>query len=498
MHAPIRTIQMRKNYSPYVSERTKLLIKDRNTLKEEAVKIGNIENEKEVKKMGKKIKKAVIEDELEFYKKDFGETANSSSAWRTAKEILGINHNLSPTVIKKRNENGEVELVTNPLKLANMFNKFFRKKVETLRAKTDKPPTIPPTERLSRWLAQRDSPPPLFELHTMLRKIMKKMKPKRVHGVDWIDSFSLKIASPLIEECLMHLINLSITSCKFSRRWKPQLIFPLHKKKEKDLIENYRPVSHLVQVGKIVEYAVYFQIVEHFTTHNLFHPNHHGSLANHSTATAIIQLHDMWLEASDRQELSAACLLDQSAAYDLMCHLNLNEKLKLYNFSDGSISWLMSYLSDRTQQVQVESRTSGPLDCGDHGVPQGSVLGGLLHVINSNDLPACHEDGESIVYVDDDSDSVHAADPEDLRILVEKEANNSADWMKDNRLCVAGDKSKLLVIGTKQLKASKIVTKAKIVVDGMEIVETSSEKLLGVVVNNELTWKKSPVWRQGA
>ena len=119
-------------------------------------------------------------------------------------------------------------------------------------------------------------------------------------------------------------------------------------------------------------------------------------------------------------------------------------------------------------------------------------------MINSNDLPACHEDGESIVYVDDDSDSVHAADPEDLRILVEKEANNSADWMKDNRLCVAGDKSKLLVIGTKQLKASKIVTKAKIVVDGMEIVETSSEKLLGVVVNNELTWKKSPVWRQGA
>ena len=63
----------------------------------------------------------------------------------------------------------------------------------------------------------------------------------------------------------MHLINLSIRESKFPGRWKPQMIFPLHKKKEKDVVENYRPVSHLVQIGKMVEYAVYFQIVEHFT-----------------------------------------------------------------------------------------------------------------------------------------------------------------------------------------------------------------------------------------
>jgi hypothetical protein len=97
----------------------------------------------------------------------------------------------------------------------------------------------------------------------MFRRIMKKMKPKRVHGVDWIDSYSLKISSPLIEDCLIHLINLSIVKSLFSSRWKPQLIFPTHKKNEKDLIENYRPVCHLVQVGKMTEYAAYFQIVDH-------------------------------------------------------------------------------------------------------------------------------------------------------------------------------------------------------------------------------------------
>ena len=257
-----------------------------------------------------------------------------------------------------------------------MFNEYFNSKVEKLREKTDQPPVVPPVERLRRWLSQRSSPPPAFQLKEInveqFRRILKKIKPKRTHGVDWIDSFSLKIAGPFIEESLIHLINLSIKESKFSRRWKPQLIFPHHKKKDKDLIENYRPVSHLVQVGKLVEYAVFFQIVEHFVENNLFHPNHHGSIADHSTATAVIQLFDIWLEAAEKQQLSAVCLLDQSAAYDLMCHPTLQDKLELYNFSRGSIDWLMSYLGDRTQLVQIESKISQPLECGDHTRPHST------------------------------------------------------------------------------------------------------------------------------
>ena len=120
------------------------------------------------------------------------------------------------------------------------------------------------------------------------------MKGKRLHGRDEIDSYSLKLAAPLIEDSLLHLVNLSIESQNFATPWKPQLILPFHKKKEKTKVENYRPVSHLVEVGKLVEYIVGEQILEHFVTNNLFHPNHHGSLANHSTATALIQLTDMW------------------------------------------------------------------------------------------------------------------------------------------------------------------------------------------------------------
>ena len=315
------------------------------------------------------------------------------------------------------------------------------------------------------------------------------MKSKRVHGTDWIDSYSIKMASPLLEDNLLHMVNLSIRQSKFATNWKPQLIHPLHKKKAKDLIENYRPVSHLVQVRKITEYAVSFQIIEHFTKHDLFHPNHHGSLAGHSTATAVIQLFDLWLEAAEQHELSAVCLLDQSAAYDLLRHKSYCEKLRIYNFSETTVSWVMSYLSGRSQQVVVESKMSDPIPVEDDGVPQGSVLGGLFHLINSNDFPACHEEGEAIVYVDDDSDTVHAAEPERLKELIQIEADNSASWLSDNGLCVAGDKSKLLVIGTRQRRNQKMNHKMSINVDGKEVVETASEKLLGVVINNELTWK---------
>ena len=86
------------------------------------------------------------------------------------------------------------------------------------------------------------------------------------------------------------------------------------------------------------------------------------------------------------------------------------------------------------------------------------------------------------MYVDDDSDTVSAKDQNELRDLIEREAGNSAQWLKDNRLCVAGNKSKLLVIGTSKLRASKIIGETKIVVDNQEIVDSSSEKLLGIIV----------------
>ena len=122
---------------------------------------------------------------------------------------------------------------------------------------------------------------------------------------------------------------------------------------------------------------------------------------------------------------------DQSTAYDLLSHKHFTEKLKLYNFDDASVNRCKSSLGVRSQCIQVESKTSGYLECEDSGAPQGSILAGLFHVINSNDLPDCHEDGESVVYVDDDTDSVHADHPGQLVDKLQKEVNNTVSWLKD-------------------------------------------------------------------
>ena len=103
------------------------------------------------------------------------------------------------------------------------------------------------------------------------------------------------------------------------------------------------------------------------------------------------------------------------------------------------------------------------------------MIGGLFHLINSNDFPDFHEEGEAIVYVDDDSDTVHTPEPDRLKDLIQQEAGNSARWLTDNKLSVAGDKSKLLIVGTKQMRNQKLRDELVISVDGKNIVETGSE-----------------------
>ena len=135
-----------------------------------------------------------------------------------------------------------------------------------------------------------------------------------------------------------------------------------------------------MEVSKLVEYAVFDQVFKHFDENNLLHPNHHGSLPNHNTATAIIQLYNIWLEAAEEDKLSAALLLDLSGAFDMVSHSILLKKLRLYGFTEDTIRFFKEYLEERKMVVQVESKRSEPKDIGDNGVPQGSILGVLIFI----------------------------------------------------------------------------------------------------------------------
>ena len=224
-------------------------------------------------------------------------------------------------------------------------------------------------------------------------------------------------------------------------------------------------------------------------------------MKNRSTATALLQLYDLWLTAAENRELSAALLLDLSAAFDIVDHGIFLKKLEAYNFSKDSVCWFKSYLQERIQIVQVQSKFSNPLSLDSYGVPQGSILGPLIFIIFNNDFPASSVEGSSVLYADDDTATVSANSVQELEAKLQRETDRSTSWVQDNRMVCSGSKTKLMVIGTSQLRKNLMAgINISVNVCGSNIRDSISEPLLGLIVNNELTWSSylhGETWRTG-
>ena len=214
-----------------------------------------------------------------------------------------------------------------------------------------------------------------------VKQIIGKLKPKRSSGLDKIPTIVLKYLPDNILNTLIKLLNRSFEEGIFPNIFKTAKVVPIFKKKgSRKNIEQYRPVSLINSMSKLIEKIVYKRVANFLDRNKFFTNRQFGFRKQMSTSHAITLLVDSITKNMNSKNKTLGIFLDLSRAFDLIDHEILLYKLNHYGFRGISNVWFRSYLSNRTQQVEVDSDLSDNI-CGIlFGTPQGSILSPLLFV----------------------------------------------------------------------------------------------------------------------
>ena len=254
-------------------------------------------------------------------------------------------------------------------------------------------------------------------------------------------------------ELVVVIFNQSILTGVVPGDMKAAVILPVLKKPNLDLsIHNYRPVSNLPFLSKVLEKIIYRQLVDYLTLNDLHEPYQSGFTSGCSTETALLRVQADLLQVLDEHDIAVLALLDLSSAFDTIDHSLLCRRLaEWYNISDLALSWLHSYVSLRSQFVKIgECRSDQyPLT---FGVPRGSILGPLLFkmylaplstLIRAHDV-AFHMYADDIqVYVNCHPTNISAA-----LTMLENCITDICHWLANNYLKCNTQKTEVLLLGS--------------------------------------------------
>ncbi|KAL2088527.1 hypothetical protein ACEWY4_015426 [Coilia grayii] len=330
---------------------------------------------------------------------------------------------------------------------------------------------------------------PTFDLvdYETLEKTVQNLS-SSTSELDILPTIFFKSVLHLISADVLQIINTSLQTGIFPSSLKNAVVKPLLKKNNLDssVLNNYRPISNLPFIGKIIEKIVFNQLTAFLTSNSCFDKFQSGFRANHSTETALIKvINDIHLN-SDVGKTSVLVLLDLSAAFDTVDHCILLHRLKHWvGFTGTVINWLKSYLQQRSFFVAIGNCTSASmsLTC---GVPQGSILGPLLFNLYMLPLGQIIKNN-SVNYHSyaDDTQVYLALSPNDYTPLESlcgciDQINN---WMSHNFLQLNADKTEVIVFGKKEDRR-RITTALE--TKGLKAKDTV--KNLGVFIDSELTF----------
>lgn len=312
-------------------------------------------------------------------------------------------------------------------------------------------------------------------------------------GVDSIPQGFIKSAFPTIGTYITALINKSLFSSMFPDQWKQSLVIALNKIPSPVSLSDFRPISLLCFLSKVLEKVVVNQMSAFVESKHIMDRYQSGYRAGYSTETLLLKLTDDIRLGKDRKLLTALVLFDFSKAFDSVDHTTLLTKLYSLGFTPGVLKWIASYLTGRSQAVKMENGHLTSFRPLNRGVPQGSVLGPLLFSLFINDISQGLEPGvHHLVYADDLQIYVqgHFENLQDTLAKLCKNAERIADWAVENGLQLNVSKTKAIIFGTSffvnRLQSMGI---GSVPLHNSEIPLVQSVRSLGVVLDSRLNWR---------
>jgi Reverse transcriptase (RNA-dependent DNA polymerase) len=313
-------------------------------------------------------------------------------------------------------------------------------------------------------------------------------------GCDGICIKMLKKIWEIIIPSVTNIVNSSMQMSIFPSAWKKSILSPIPKVRNPSGVKDFRPISLLCTLSKVLEKVVHDQILAYLNTQNIFDPFQSGYRKLYSTATALLKITEDFRNALFKRRVVLVVFLDFSKAFECVNHELLLRKLSQLNFSDPVVEWFRSYLIDRQCAVKGKKGQISKWVKVTSGVPQGSVLGPLLFSLYTHDISKIlRHRCKYHIYADDIQLYIECSPSElDQAIqIMNFILGDIVTWTESHGLKLNPTKTQAMLIATQNTRARiNLPTLTPLTLNGTQINYTDTVKNLGIFFDKHLAWDK--------